>query len=555
MNEKDYLFFDIEVFLLDSFVVFKDINKKLIRVFHNNFTGIADLIKDKILVGFNNYWYDDKILTYMIEGKSQYLIKQLNDKIINGENTKYINKPKFKSLDTFQQIDPSRPSLKKIEGNMGRLILESSIDFSIDRALSNEEFLESLEYCNHDVDTVIDIFKERLRSYFQPKQSLIDMLGNENAMKWNTTTISANLLLKNALYKWSGIRISEEMMQLVPEEVRELWEVKKKGSVTIEAFGCDIQFGYGGLHGCHKTIKRARNVKLLDVASMYPSIILMLNVLGKASGKYKQILDRRLLIKHTDPILSDALKLILNSVFGLLNNQYSLLHNPAACESVCIFGQIALFELCKRLHPFVEIVNINTDGVAFVPHNDGYIVAYEEWQQDFKLQLEEKFFPLFHQKDVNNYIAVKPNGDLICKGADVNRYKEQALFKNANARILDICLVNKLVYNKDVSETLIEHLDQAHLFQYVLKAGGTYRAVVDEKGNVHNKVNRVFAAKKEGFCLFKQRQDGGLVRFADAPTNMYLHNEDCRDIEDLERILDLNHYLQLVNKRLERWCN
>ena len=56
--------------------------------------------------------------------------------------------------------------------------------------------------------------------------------------------------------------------------------------------------------------------------SMYPNIILILNVLGKASEKYRSILEKRIKIKHQDAILSDALKLILNSVYGNLNNEY-----------------------------------------------------------------------------------------------------------------------------------------------------------------------------------------------------------------------------------------
>ena len=50
-------------------------------------------------------------------------------------------------------------------------------------------------------------------------------------------------------------------------------------------FDNDVQFGFGGLHGAHKRIKRAENVKLLDVTSMYPNIILLLNVLGTATEK------------------------------------------------------------------------------------------------------------------------------------------------------------------------------------------------------------------------------------------------------------------------------
>jgi len=555
-DQDSILFFDIEVYSqYDAFVVFKDINKKLKRVFHNNFVQLADFIDGKTLVGFNNYHYDDKILTYMLDLKTVHQIKKLNDAIISGEDVRYVGKPKFNSLDCFQQIDVSRPSLKKIEGNMGRMILESSIPFSIDRPLTPEEFQEVLNYCIYDVDTTVDVYLKRLDSYFKPKLSLVEMLGREDAIKWNTTTISANLLLKKPLPKWSNIRVPEWMMELVPPEVKELWLTKDKGSVTIQEFDCEIQFGFGGLHGAHSSIRKVKNVKLLDVASMYPNIILILKALGEmATALYKTILDKRIAIKYIDAILSDALKLILNSVYGNLNNEFSLLYNPNSAKSVCIYGQIALYELCKRLSPFCTILNINTDGVAFIPHSNAYVDVYQEWELDFLgMTLEEKDFVQFIQKDVNNYIALKPNGGMICKGADVNRFEEDAIFKNNNARILDICLVEHLVHGKDIWDNLCEHLDQPHLFQYILKAGSTYQGTFDQYGRQYNKVNRVFASKREGLCLYKKRHDDGLVRFADAPMNMFLWNEDCDDIEAFETIVDLNHYYQLVIKRMERW--
>lgn len=550
--EKEYLFYDIEVFAHDAFVVFKDINKKLVKVFHNNFVQLSDFIKGKTLVGYNNYHYDDKILIYMLDLKTPQQIKDLNDRIIGGEDVRFIGRQKFDSLDCFQQIDVSYPSLKKIEGNMGRMILESSVPFTIERPLTSEEFDEVLDYCIYDVDTTIDVYKKRLKSYFKPKISLVEMLGKESAIKWNTTTISANLLLKKPLPKWSDIRIEEELLALVPPEVKELWLEKEKGNITIQAFDNEIQFGFGGLHGAHRAIKRVEKVKLLDVTSMYPNIILLLNALGYASEKYKGILDKRIAIKHIDYILSDALKLILNSVYGNLNNEYSLLYNPKAALSVCVYGQIALFELCKRLSPFCTILNINTDGVAFIPHDNAYIQAYKIWENDFNLALEEKDFDLLLQKDVNNYIAVKKD-KLICKGGDVNRYEEDAIFKNNNARILDIALVDYLVHGKDILDTLEKNTDKPHLYQYILKAGNTYKGSFDEHGNQYNKVNRIFASNEEGFCLFKRRHDDGLVRFADAPLNMYLWNDDCNEIENFEDIIDINHYYRIVRKRLERW--
>jgi hypothetical protein len=560
MIEEELLFYDIEVFSHDALVVFKDIDKNLKRVFHNNFVGLADFIKGYTLIGFNNYWYDDKIMLYMLDLKTPKQIKDLNDRIISGEDVRFIGKKKFKSLDSFQQIDVSMPSLKKIQGNTGRMILESSVPFDIGRPLTESEFEEALDYCSYDVDTTIDIYKMRVKSYFKPKLSLVDMLGRDESIKWNTTTISANLLLKKPEIKWSYIRVDEELLNYVPSEVKEMWIEKSfdftgekiNKTITITEFGNEVQFGFGGLHGAHKEIKRIKNVKLLDVTSMYPNIILILNALGKASEKYKGILQKRIEIKHSDKILSEALKLILNSVYGNLNNEHSTLYNPKAALSICVYGQIALYELCKRISSFATIININTDGVAFIPHDSAYITAYKGWEKEFALTLEEKDFDLFLQKDVNNYIA-SSKGNLICKGADVNLYEEDAYFKTNNARILDIALVDHLVHGKDIYGTLLENLDKPHLYQYILKAGNTYKGTFDIQGNQYNKVNRVFAARKEGLCLFKRRHDDGMVRFAEAPLHMHLWNNDCSEINDFKKIIDLNHYYQLVIKRVERW--
>lgn len=548
---EDTIFFDIEVFSHNAFVVFKDINKKLLRVFHNNFTGLEKFIEGKTLVSYNGYFYDDHILHAMLDLRTPSQIKALNDRIIGGERAK-IKNYRFKSLDCFQQIDVGFPSLKKIEGNMGRMILESSVPFTIDRPLTDEEFADVLEYCKYDVDMLIEVYKKRVDSYFKPKESLLNMLGDDRGLRWNTTTLSANVLLDKPLTKWSNIRVSEEMMNIVPPEVVDLWLTKEKGSVTIREFDCEIEFGFGGLHGVHKHIKRSENVKLLDVASMYPNIILNIDALGPATAKYKDIIDKRIEVKHTDKVLSDALKLVLNSVYGNLKNQYSLLNNPKAALSVCVYGQIALYDLCKKLSPFATIININTDGVAFIPHSDDYKTIWKEWEKEFNLTLEEDDFDLLIQKDVNNYIA-KKGDDIKCKGGDVTRYHSDALFKNNNARILDIALVDKLVHGKDILNTLMEHLDSPHLFQYILQAGGTYQGTYDGDDKKHEKVNRVFATKDGDFCLFKKRVDGGMVRFADAPMKMYLWNGECSEIKDFEKIIDLNHYYQIINKKLERW--
>lgn len=566
MNLDDILIFDIEVFPYDSFVVIKDIHKNS-KLFHdkNHFAGLYQYIQGKTLVGFNNFNYDDHILDYMLTGKTQKQIKDLNDRIIAGEKQK--PKKYLKTLDTYQQIDVSMPSLKKIQGNFGKMILESSIPFDLQRPMTKEEYREAVDYCSYDVDNTIEIFKMRIDSYFAPKQYLVDMVG-EKGYKWNTTTLSANVLLgNNKLQKWSEIRLNGEdrddlsLLELVPEEVREMWlntdvnaNPKGKKKVVIEAFGCEIEFAFGGLHGVHKKIKKVKNLILLDVASMYPNIILILNVLAQFSKIYRELLEKRIAIKHIDQVLSEALKLILNSVYGNLNSEYSTLYNPKALLSVCAYGQIVLYTLCKRLADAGHtIININTDGVGFIPR-DGvdYEEIWHEWEKEFKLTLEEDSFDEFIQKNVNVYIGKK--GDkLKCKGGDVARYKKDGFFKNNSARIIDIALVDYLLYGKSVIDTLIENLDNPYLYQYIIKAGNTYEGVFDVNGNQYQKVNRVFPSKKGELCLYKKRADGGLVRFPDLPERMFVWNRDCSEIEKFEKIIDLNHYLTIINKKISQW--
>lgn len=557
--KKDLVFYDIEVYAYNAFVIFKDINKNVLKIFHNNFDGLRDFVKDKILVGYNNYFYDDLVLSKMMKSWNNAQLKEFNDRIIKGENKDKTVDSSIDSLDCFQQIDVAKPGLKKIEGNMGKMILESNVSFDIDRPLTQDELKEVMEYCEYDVDTTIDIYKLRENSYFKTKEMLVKKLGNKKAKRWNTTTISGNLLTGKIINKWSSLRVPEHMMEMVDPEIKEMWDQVnlfvddlKVKTITKRMFDNDIQFGFGGLHGAPNQPVKVKNVKLLDVTSMYPNIILNINALNEATEEYRKILERRIEIKHKDKLESDALKLILNSVYGNLNNQYSVLNNPKAAYSVCVYGQIALFELCKRLSNTCRIININTDGVAFTTNSDKYLKVKEQWEKDFNLKLEEDNFDLFIQKDVNNYIGVK--GDKIkCKGGDVNKYNEDKFFSNNNARIIDIAIVDYLVYGKSVLDTLVENRDKPYLYQYILQAGRTYQGTFDEYNKKYQNINRVFACRNHGINLYKKRIDGGLVKFADTPEHMFLWNEDCTHIPDFKNIIDINHYYQIINKKLSAW--
>lgn len=593
------LFYDVEVFKTQSCVVFKTEDGKTDRIFTNNlnglgeyidkgiiqgcgYDGLREYISDKILIGYNNYHYDDYILYAMsqrlkkdLEPDRQTIIKAYNDTIIKNGDKMALRKIENTTFDCFQQIDVSKPGLKKIEGNLGKSIIESEVDFTIERELTSAENLETVKYCEYDVLMTIEIWKMR-KDYFHSKLEVLKMLDEktrEKAFKWNTTSIIGTLLKWEKGSQPTDSQLSQRnKYDYVPAKVTEMWEQLddletqlngfdfKKKKVTVEEFGNKIEFGWGGLHGAPKGFVYKEDVKLLDVGSMYPNILINLDGLGNMTKYYKEILDHRLELKHQGKKKEQApLKLILNSTYGLLNNKYSQLNRPYLAYNICLYGQISLYVLSQRLSNIgCEVFNINTDGVAFTGGEDEHIKQiWHSWEKEFNLTLELDEFDKWWQKDVNNYVALTKNGKIKVKGGDVNKYFGDTHFKNMDTIIVHKALVDKLVYNIPFETTIMNNLDKPELFQYILQAGRTYKGTFDRDGNKYNKINRVFAAKDGDFQLFKVKEnaDGSksYAKFPNAPDRMFLWNDDVDKLENFKDVVDIQWYYDLTNKIYQRW--
>lgn len=591
-NFDSFIFYDLEVFQEDSIAVFKDINGRTLRIFHNDFHGLKEFIDGKVLVGYNNYHYDDYVLAAMIDSVDleygQQWIKVVNDNIISS-NTYLTSIPdNLFSLDCFQQINVAKSSLKKIEANIGLSIDETAVDFNINRKLTNKELADTINYCEQDVNATITVFKLRWFSYFISKLMIVDMLDEKikyKALRWNTTTITAYLLVgNNNVIQWDAWQLGESnfdnatLLQKVPKEVREMWRDEKEKKYTHYGLGAIIEFSKGGLHGTNDSSqKEFKNVKLLDVTSLYPNILIKLGALGKATKKYQDIVNKRIQVKHSDTTLSNALKLVINATYGLMKNQYSKLYNPNAALSVCIYGQIALYDLCERLYSAgYTLININTDGVAFNGGEESdYMTIQKEWESEYGLELELSEFDYWYQKDVNNYVAVDRNNHIKVKGGEVNHYfdptdylddplhlKAGVNWTSTNTKgIINKCIVDKLVHGRDFVDTCVENRDHPILFQYVLQAGNTYLGTIDEYGNEYQKVNRVFATNSDlGVTLKKvklmENKDGEMVEsqqyFPNAPENMFVYNGDLRDFDNFKDIIDIDFYVNLAEEKYNK---
>lgn len=451
---------------------------------------------------------------------------------------------------------------------MGLSIVESKVPFDLDRVLTPKENLETLKYCEYDVEQTIKIYKMR-KDYFESKKKIVDMIEEERlrdrAYKWNTTSIVGQIL-KPTRKAPSRRLVNDELLELVPGEVADMWRQLdttidfkfKKKKVIVQEFGNVIEFGWGGLHGVPKGFIERKDVRLADVNSMYPNILILLDGLKDKTEYYKRVLDYRLKLKAEGRKEEQApYKLILNSTYGLLNNQYSQLNNPHLAYSICIYGQISLYVLSQRLANIgAEIININTDGVGYVYSGTDDEIVKKEWEKEFGLTLGTDYFKRWIQTDVNNYIAITDTDEVKTKGGDVNKYKKNLYFANNDIRVVQIALVDYLIHEKPVQNTIIENLDNPLLYQYVLKAGSTFQGTViaDEPDKVlSTKVNRVFAKKGKGVELLKKRRDGGLVKYTDTPKNMFVWNGDVSEIENFKDLIDIQWYYDLTMKNLERW--
>ncbi|ACI00391.1 gp31 [Listeria phage P40] len=643
LRARPLAFYDIEVFHKYNLIVVKDINKNIIVEMEDDFSPMVDIVKNYTLIGVNNHYYDDLVITTGITSLDNpdfnTLIKNANDRII-VDRDKWKTLDIIDSLDALQQLDMGF-GLKMFEANRGVSIEETQVDFNITRELTEKEKEATRFYCRHDVDNTIDMFRCREGDYFTSKNILLNLLDKEGKLpqygdtvslystkQWktknnNTTSLSAKLIMgRDRNNQWSRIRLNGEndkdrtleLLNTIPDKARQhltrndnlprdakgktKLDLQRGGSTcTIYKFGCKIEFSDGGLHGVpwqyteeeivekeglkgkkgvvgRKSNGRFENVILLDVASMYPRSIQILQALGDKTSKLDELIEMRLEAKHNgDKTLANALKLVINSVYGLLKAPTSLFYNPNASMSVCALGQIQLYRLCEMLYNGgYTLVNINTDGVGFVSDTGDYETykkIWHEWEEMTGYTLEEDSFDDFIQKDVNNYIAIK-DGKIKVKGKDVNKYKSNdrifdpdfyknptpVIFKNNTMSIVDEMIVEQLINGTPFLDTMLANLKHPTKFQIILKAGSTYEGTFDEDGNKYNKINRVFATHENhpnAVTLYKRKEGQPNNRFPDSPQHMLILNQDLRDVKLTPAMINLKFYAEIAEKRLKAW--
>ena len=615
--------YDIEVLSHDWIVVAKNIETKGYTVIHNDNYHLRAFLdqSDIVLGGFNNKKYDDWVVMTMYQGGSNVEVKKHNDFIIKEKRNAWeypfiqFKKRPFKSFDLRDDIADENISLKATEGNLRRAIVESGISFDIDRPLTPDELEELIKYCKEDVDSTECLYYERKEDYIDAKLLVAEMYGvpPEEAIGLTNAKLSARVLEAKYVERHDerdyvipdNIDISKipkvvlDFFMLIRDksipDAKLFGAGKGKKGMTLKAWiktsvgSCPVTFAWGGVHGAKPcvTVEETEDRVIVnqDFGSLYPNSMINFGYCSRSMKDpeaYVKLVKKRLAYKKAgDKLRANALKLVVNTVYGAMLNLYNDLADRWAGRSVCISNQLAMMMLITQLAEqckTIDFVNINTDGIMFtIDRNEVELsnVIIATWCEITKFEMERDDFVKVIQKDVNNYIGIKEDGSFKTKGGYVSLY-DGGNFKTNSLAIIHKAVVDYLVNGIDPEITINECKD-VFAFQNIVKTGGTYEGSYHYVNGVREpiqKVNRVYAVKDHKYGQVvkgkwitekrsKDKATGKMIStpvdppvwsetvISECPDHAFIDNENVLTVDDLDK----DYYIDMAKKRIDKYIN
>lgn len=506
--------YDIEVFRYDWIVVFYDVTNNWWSVFHNDPESVREVMsrRDAVFCGYNNKFYDNHIMKAICCGADNELVKQINDFIIvqdrPGWEHYFLRQNKF-WFESFDLMDDTQvgTSLKHIEAHLGMDIEETTVDFNIDRPLTQEEIERTIFYCKHDVKATAKLLTLR-KNYLECKINLGSMcatpLAAPKAMYFTNARLTAKYLDATYVQRYDGRAYKYPPnlnVQRILPEIRaffeQIWDMsipdtelfKRKLDILIG--GCPCTYAWGGVHGSlekyHEVATETRVIQNRDVSSLYPSLLIKYFYISRNCSdplKFEHTYDERIAAKHRgDKKVANTLKNPLNVTSGAMDQPTNDLYDPLNARSMRISGQLFLtelvLELIKKCQSF-KLINFNTDGLMYsvdkveLPLVDEICAA---WEKRTLFELETDNILECWIKDVNNLMFVDTAGHIKTVGGYLNYgIAEKGAWKiNNDYTIVKDAVIAYFAHGTPVEDT-IYGCDDIFKFQIIAKAGGGYKS-------------------------------------------------------------------------------
>ena len=605
LTKQTILLFDIEIFKHDSLFVFRDYFTKEWFIINNDLDELRKFYleyRDSMFIGYNNASYDNNVMRGYLQGKNAY---QMSKTIIESDNRGLVYKmfdshktPLF-GMDLYQ--DNKGFSLKEHSAFLGINIKETEVDFDMDRPLTDEEKEKNVAYCMNDVLATEKRFEQNIGMllakatialmFDMDKTDLLQTNANLTAKLLGATKQEVRPDLTDPLELDKRLNINTK--EIAEAYLNHEFELNEDGKLNVsleytDEDGYTMIFGSGGVHGAKASYIHIGMFPMRDWGSLYPNTMEQFNLLSRNIPKdkihrYGDLLKQRMDAKYSGEevanikgvevptyVMINGIKLPLNTKFGASGAQFNGLYDPRNQFLVCATGQLIMTNMYELIKGKAQFIQSNTDAHAYIPNSEADDKAIDEALDEFAnkigLTLDKDMFREIWQKDVNNYIAVQPNGKVKVKGAiglTGGMKVSKAIVSNA--------FINYLVGGKDYKE-FINECNELRQFQIITKTGWTFDRTVqrDSEGNESEaqKVNRVFAVKdpSKAVELFKVKEGQLLDIEADefkdnlsytkglpnAPEYYAISNDAIGEGITIDEI-DKQYYINQVEDMLELW--
>ena len=596
------LAYDFEVFRYNWMVVIADLvaeKEEVIIDDSEKLKSFYESHKDYLWVGFNSSAYDQWILKSILAGYNPYDMNEhlITKKMKGWQFSDSLRDYKLYNYDCYLE---NKGSLKRLEGYMGSSIHESSVDFRINRPLTEDEIKETVKYCRHDVSETIKVFCKR-KSEFDALFSLIKLynLPLEDITKTKAQCSATVLGAEKHEYddEWN-FPLEKECIEGIKKYTNVVdWFSSSESRVpnaelNVVVGGCPCTFAQGGVHGAIKNYFEKGRFLCADVASLYPSEMIQYNLLSRSAknkDRYVEIYHKRLQLKAEGKKKEQApYKIVLNATYGIQNFKYSPMYDPQRAHRVCFLGQLALLDLSEKVEHLGQISQLNTDGL-YIKINETkgceeeFYRICEDWEKRYRLNLEFDVVKALYQKDVNNYIEVydkvDKNGNPIIKA-------KGAMVKDLSELDYDLPIVNfairaYFVYGVPPEKTVQDNNNLID-FQKIYHVSSLYdralknctfskesyikeetgrkntRTVWNNDGIIFEteRTFRVFASKdqNEG-ALYKQKIGKNPEKFAGSPEHCFIENGNIvgKTCEEYIDVLDKQWYIDEAYRRIRQF--
>jgi hypothetical protein len=502
---------------LDGFIRFTEKYSDHYWVGYNNLRFDSQVIE--WILRYHEHWSEMEALEVCrkISEKAGDVIQDANYEVLPEYSEKSLS---LKQIDIFKvnHYDNKNRmvSLKRLQFEMDLENIEEMPIHHLKKNLTEEDIRLTSEYCKNDVMSTYEFYKVTIGDTSHPlykgnNQLELRMdieaefgipclnysdskIGDEMIKKFycEEKRINYKDLPKKGQFR-KEINLKYCVANYVTFQTKPLQNflniIKKTVIGANDEFKEELHFYdnvysfmKGGLHTENKPkVFEADDEHLIidwDVSSYYPAIIINNGRYPAHLGKeflrgYKTMFEKRLelkpLAKKDKKIkgIVGALKLAVNSVYGKSSDVQSWIYDKQLTMFTTITGELSLMMLIEQYElRGIRVISANTDGVTIRIKKDQLeiMTAINEWWCNLtKYELERADYQKIIFSTVNDYIAIKTDGEIKKKGDFLTDFE---LHKNKSARIIPLALEQYFLNNIPVEHTIRNH---TNIFDFCIR--------------------------------------------------------------------------------------